>query len=88
MFRPSLERLQAWIELADDVLGDPSADAQPPAAQLHTGEPARPRGTHPHRRALRWQRARRPGTVPAAPAHCLSPVRASGQRGAAERVRS
>src|ERR1700690_2138321 len=29
---------------------------------------------HPHRRPLRWERERRPGSVPHPPMHCLSPV--------------
>ena len=29
MFRSSLERLRAWLTLADDVLGDPVAPAHP-----------------------------------------------------------
>jgi len=35
-------------------------------------EPSR---THPHRRPLSLDRAGRPGTVPARPQHCVSPVR-------------
>ncbi len=68
MFRPSFIRMRAWLELAEDVLGDPPAAAQTDTKQLHNH-------VHPHRRPLRWERVRRPGTVPAAPAHCLSPVR-------------
>jgi hypothetical protein len=30
---------------------------------------------HPHRRELRWERKRRPGSLPHPPAHCISPVR-------------
>jgi len=72
MFRTSLQRVRVWLEVFDDVLGD-AHDAAPAAdAQLHS---------HPHRTPLRWQRARRPGSVPASPAHCLSPVRASSPRG-------
>jgi hypothetical protein len=67
MFRSTLTRLRAVLELADDLLGDPYDEPQPPA-QLHTA-------VHPHRRPLRWERPRRPGSVPAKPAHCLSPVR-------------
>jgi hypothetical protein len=68
MFRTSVKRLRAILELADDVLGDPADDASAHDTELHIG--------HPHRTTLRWQRARRPGSVPPAPAHCLSPVRA------------
>jgi hypothetical protein len=66
MFQSSKRRLRAWLDVVDEMLvGDPPADAyaEPPAA------------THPHRRPLRWQRARRAGGVPVAPAHCLCPVR-------------
>jgi hypothetical protein len=38
------------------------------------GDPE-PVEAHPHRRPLRWERARRPGMVAPRPAHCLSPVR-------------
>ena len=38
---------------------------------------SRPAPTHPHRRPLRWERARRPGSFPHPPMHCLSPVRRS-----------
>jgi hypothetical protein len=68
MFRPTLQRFRAWVELADDLLGDaPEADS-PALAQLHIQ-------SHPHRRPLRWERSRRPGSVAPAPASCLSPVR-------------
>jgi hypothetical protein len=59
MFQSSKSRVRAWLERFDDVLGDPP-EAAPP---------------HPHRVPLRWDRARRPGSVPARPAHCISPVR-------------
>jgi hypothetical protein len=38
------------------------------------GDPA-PEALHPHRRPLRIERERRPGSVPPPAAHCLSPVR-------------
>jgi hypothetical protein len=80
MFRSTLTRLRAVLELADDLLGDPYDEPQPPTAQLHTA-------AHPHRRPLRWERSRRPGSVPAKPAHCLSPVRSGQSRtDARERV--
>jgi hypothetical protein len=60
MFQSSISRLHAWLGRFDDILGDPPAAAPP----------------HPHRRELRWERDRRPGTVVPRPAHCLSPVRA------------
>jgi hypothetical protein len=59
MFQSSAKRLRAWLSLADDLLGDPPAAAQP----------------HPHRRELRWQRSRRPGAVSPRPSYCLCPVR-------------
>jgi hypothetical protein len=79
MFRSSVMRLRAWLELADDLLGDPAQPASAHDAQLHSH--------HPHRRPLRWQRERRPGAVPAAPAYCLCPVRpATRGRGARQPV--
>jgi hypothetical protein len=59
MFQSSKMRVRAWLDRFDDVLGDP-----PEVAPLH-----------PHRVPLRWDRARRPGSVPSRPAHCISPVR-------------
>jgi hypothetical protein len=67
MFRSSLKRMRSWLELADAALGDPPVEAPHHPENLHHD--------HPHRRPLKWDRARRPGQVPAAPAHCLSPVR-------------
>jgi hypothetical protein len=68
MFQSSSQRLRAWLsrfdDVLDDVLGDRPADAN---ADLHTW--------HPHRRPLRWRRERRGGSVPSAPAHCVSPIR-------------
>ncbi|HET6871211.1 MAG TPA: hypothetical protein VFH80_35185, partial [Solirubrobacteraceae bacterium] len=67
MFQSSKKRLRAWLDVVDDMLvGDPPVDA-------HAEAPAW--ATHPHRRPLRSQRARRLGSVPAPPAHCLCPVR-------------
>ena len=66
MFQSSKKRLRAWLDVVDDMLvGDPPADA---ALDVPIW------ATHPHRRPLRWQRARRGGSIPAAPAHCLCPV--------------
>jgi hypothetical protein len=59
MFQSSTDRLRAWLKRAEDILGDEPVEAQP----------------HPHRRPLRWERTRRVGSVPARPAHCVSPVR-------------
>jgi hypothetical protein len=78
MFQSSKKRLRAWMALAEDVLGD----APPADARLDS----RPWATHPHRRPLRWQHERRGGTVPAAPAHCLCPVRPAHSGGQRARV--
>jgi hypothetical protein len=59
MFQSSKDGLRVWLERFDDILGDPP-EAAPP---------------HPHRAPLRWERDRRAGSVPARPAHCISPVR-------------
>jgi hypothetical protein len=68
MFQSSAKRLRAWLSRFDDVLADPPADAQSPDERLLS---------HPHRRPLTWERSRRPGAVPARPAYCISPVRAT-----------
>jgi hypothetical protein len=72
MFQSSTKRLRAWLSVLDDVLGDPPLETTP----------------HPHRRQLRCRHERRGGSVPARPAHCLSPVRADSdklERGHVER---
>jgi hypothetical protein len=68
MFQSSANRLRTWLSRVDDLLADHPDEAQAPS---HSTD------THPHRRELRWQRDRRAGSVPARPAHCISPVRAS-----------
>ncbi len=72
MFQASGKRIRALLTLLDDVLGDPELPAAP----------------HPHRRPVRIERERRPGTVAARPTHCLSPVpgRPATARPARERV--
>ena len=35
---------------------------------------------HPHRKALRSERSRRPGRVQGTPAHCVAPIRSAGPR--------
>jgi hypothetical protein len=65
MFQSSSTRLRAWLKRAEDFLGDEPADPQP----------------HPHRLPLRWERTRRAGSVPAPPAHCISPVRGTADLG-------
>ena len=61
MFHSSAGRLRAWLSRFEDILGDSPT----------------PEAPHPHRRPLRWERSRRAGAVPARPAHCISPVRAT-----------
>jgi len=72
MFQASRKRLSALMTLVDDVLGDPETPAAP----------------HPHRRPVRIQRERRPGSVAARPTHCLSPVpaRSASERPQRDRV--
>jgi hypothetical protein len=65
MFHSSMTRLRTWLERFDDILGDPP-EAAPP---------------HPHRSQLRWERDRRPGSVPARPAHCICPIRSGSPAG-------
>jgi hypothetical protein len=72
MFHSPANRLRAWLNGAGDILGDPDEALD----QSHEDFL-----THPHRRELRWERARRPGAVPARPSHCISPVRSAPDRG-------
>lgn len=58
MFHRPAHRFKALLSLVDDVLGDPEPELVP----------------HPHRRPVSIERRRRAGSVPARPAHCLSPV--------------
>ncbi len=86
MFQSSAKRLQALLSRVDDILADHPQETRPPAVEpRHEQHRPEPRA-HPHRRHLRWERARRPGSVPAAPAHCISPVRTA--RGAGQRASS
>lgn len=50
------------------------------------GDPE-PETPHPHRRPVRIERKRRPGSVAAPPAHCLSPVRSNSRHARRESVR-
>jgi hypothetical protein len=100
MFRSSLNRVLDWAERAlapyeEPVGGDYGplggmdeefgADEQLGRADEPLGELANHLApSHPHRRALRWERERRPGSVPHPPAHCISPVVRRG-RGARRR---
>jgi len=74
MFQSSRDRVMAWVErtLA------PSDDEPVGPDDHYEVVPTPP---HPHRRQLRWERKRRPGSLPHPPAHCISPVRhGSGAR--------
>lgn len=73
MFQSSVKSLRAWFSLADELLGGT------PPAEAHLESPSW--ATHPHRRPLSRQRKRRGGSVPAAPARCLCPVRATRVQG-------
>jgi hypothetical protein len=83
MFQSSTKRLRALLDVVDDMLaGDFPADADESRVDADDSQVdadgETPRWTtHPHRRPLRWQPARRAGSVPAAPAYCLCPVRAA-----------
>jgi len=70
MFQSSAHRLRTWLMGAGDLLGDPEA----------RDRERQDFRTHPHRRDLRWERARRAGSVAARPAYCLSPVRSAPYR--------
>jgi hypothetical protein len=72
MFHRASKPLGRLLSLLDDVLADPFDEASP----------------HPHRRPLRWQRERRPGSIEKPSMQCTSPVRAgvrSSSRGVATR---
>jgi len=73
MFQRRLRPFRAVLSLVDDMLGDDFAEAADEAP-------------HPYRRSLRWQRVRRPGSVPSRAAHCISPVRATASPRERERV--
>ncbi|MDQ6777542.1 MAG: hypothetical protein M3071_15310 [Actinomycetota bacterium] len=68
MFRASLNRILDWAENALAPIEDELAVGED---QVEVMTPA----PHPHRRELRWDRKRRPGSIPHAPAHCVSAVR-------------
>jgi hypothetical protein len=73
MFQSFPKRLRAWLDLVDDML---VGDEEPVDARVEVPSWE----MHPHRRPLRWQRARRSGSVPEAPAHCLCPVQPAQRR--------
>lgn len=68
MFQSSKSRLRAWVSRFDDILADHRDESRTDEYEFYT---------HPHRKPLRWDRSRRPGSVAARPAHCISPVRAA-----------
>jgi len=74
MFQSSLKRVRLWVERTLAPIEHPpeTANAQLIAADEQS---AAPPARHPHRRELRWERDRRPGSIPPPPAHCISPVR-------------
>ncbi len=77
MFQSSKARLRTWMKLVDDILADhPDEVRDDDPGYLH----------HPHRTPLRWQRERRLGSVPARPAHCITPVRAASGRSERDRA--
>ncbi len=70
MFQASKKRMQALLEIVDDMLvGAPEAEEQP--------------APHPHQRTVRLTIERRRGTVAPREMHCLSPVRSVAQPGRA-----
>jgi hypothetical protein len=75
MFQSSANRLRAWLTRIDDLLADPPEDQGDRLTDPFVASPTDPH-LHPHRLPLRWDRERRPGSVAARPAHCISPVRA------------
>lgn len=76
MFHRPAHRFKALLSLVDDVLGDPEPEYEPEVAP-----------PHPHDRTVNLRITRRAGSVPARPAHCLSPVtRAPGPRPGRDRI--
>jgi hypothetical protein len=75
MFQSSANRLRAWLNRVDDLLADPPEHLDDQLDDPFVALPRDPH-LHPHRLPLRWDHERRPGSVAARPAHCISPVRA------------
>jgi hypothetical protein len=71
MFQSTKRRLQDLLDIVDDMLvGAPETGFD------HDGEPDDDAAVlHPHHRSVQLRIQRRPGTIPARPMHCLSPVR-------------
>ena len=70
MFQSSKKRMQALLDLVDDMLvGAPEEDLVAPVPH-----------PHPHRRPVELRLERRAGSVAARPMHCLSPVRPAAER--------
>jgi hypothetical protein len=86
MFQSSSKRLRAWLSRFDDILGDPPADTRSNLDSAREGAPYGRAEPHPHRQPLRWERERRPGSVAAAPAICISPFHAGRESGRRERA--
>jgi hypothetical protein len=82
MFRSSLNRILDWAENALAPVEEDWGVGEDQEEGLGEGRSASVQATpHPHRRELRWERKRRPGSLPPRPAHCISPVRGkAGQR--------
>jgi hypothetical protein len=85
MFRFAASQIRSWWSASTaDILGAdllPSLDSRDPTqpSAVDAGCPLPTaldsRYPHPERAPLRFQYARRPGTVPPRPAVCISPVR-------------
>jgi hypothetical protein len=81
MFQSSSKRLRAWLSRVDDLLADHPAEAKRQEQSRH-----RDPQPHPHRHPLRWDRTRRPGSLPPRPAHCISPIRTVADDAGRERA--
>jgi hypothetical protein len=75
MFQSTKKRLQRLLDVVDDMLvGAPEEDMEIAAP-------------HPHTRTVQLRIERRPGTVAARPAHCLSPIQRPASRRTRDAVR-
>ncbi len=73
MFHSMRQRFETLLSRVDDILADHPDEVREDADGA-TGKLGPP-PVHPHRRPLRSRAVRRPGSVPALTAHCISPVR-------------